>query len=161
MALAKNGLEAIEVISHSKPDLILLDLNMPVLTGDQFLDQLSKEDKKEIPVLLYSILKSEAIFISSLKKSEGFIQKPLQIEEFVTKTSIYLSWNYISSTNITMKPKRVAKSLSFSPSEEKKAKVLIVDDCQDNHEILKYYFCLLYTSPSPRDQRGSRMPSSA
>ena len=25
----------------------------------------------------------------------------------------------------------------------------------------KYNFCLLYTSPSPRDQRGSRMPSSA
>ena len=24
-----------------------------------------------------------------------------------------------------------------------------------------YYACLLYTSPSPRDQRGSRMPSSA
>ena len=24
-----------------------------------------------------------------------------------------------------------------------------------------YYTCLLYTSPSPRDQRGSRMPSSA
>ena len=23
------------------------------------------------------------------------------------------------------------------------------------------YICLLYTSPSPRDQRGSRMPSSA
>ena len=26
---------------------------------------------------------------------------------------------------------------------------------------LKAYSCLLYTSPSPRDQRGSRMPSSA
>ena len=25
----------------------------------------------------------------------------------------------------------------------------------------KNYSCLLYTSPSPRDQRGSRMPSSA
>ena len=25
----------------------------------------------------------------------------------------------------------------------------------------EYYVCLLYTSPSPRDQRGSRMPSSA
>ena len=25
----------------------------------------------------------------------------------------------------------------------------------------KSYLCLLYTSPSPRDQRGSRMPSSA
>ena len=27
--------------------------------------------------------------------------------------------------------------------------------------VLLAYFCLLYTSPSPRDQRGSRMPSSA
>ena len=28
-------------------------------------------------------------------------------------------------------------------------------------QIKKAYSCLLYTSPSPRDQRGSRMPSSA
>ena len=28
-------------------------------------------------------------------------------------------------------------------------------------ENLGYKSCLLYTSPSPRDQRGSRMPSSA
>ena len=27
--------------------------------------------------------------------------------------------------------------------------------------VAEYYNCLLYTSPSPRDQRGSRMPSSA
>ena len=30
-----------------------------------------------------------------------------------------------------------------------------------NKNIAKKYACLLYTSPSPRDQRGSRMPSSA
>ena len=31
------------------------------------------------------------------------------------------------------------------------------------HEVFDFLprFCLLYTSPSPRDQRGSRMPSSA
>ena len=28
-------------------------------------------------------------------------------------------------------------------------------------KIHQYKYCLLYTSPSPRDQRGSRMPSSA
>ena len=28
-------------------------------------------------------------------------------------------------------------------------------------DMLVTYTCLLYTSPSPRDQRGSRMPSSA
>ena len=29
------------------------------------------------------------------------------------------------------------------------------------HQRSSIYICLLYTSPSPRDQRGSRMPSSA
>ena len=28
-------------------------------------------------------------------------------------------------------------------------------------KLAQFYVCLLYTSPSPRDQRGSRMPSSA
>ena len=32
---------------------------------------------------------------------------------------------------------------------------------EDLVEDTWYYICLLYTSPSPRDQRGSRMPSSA
>ena len=30
-----------------------------------------------------------------------------------------------------------------------------------HRQSFAYYSCLLYTSPSPRDQRGSRMPSSA
>ena len=30
-----------------------------------------------------------------------------------------------------------------------------------NSNLKIYRYCLLYTSPSPRDQRGSRMPSSA
>ena len=33
---------------------------------------------------------------------------------------------------------------------------ILVDSCVGNDKT-----CLLYTSPSPRDQRGSRMPSSA
>ena len=37
-----------------------------------------------------------------------------------------------------------------------------VDDQQVNLDRFNLFFpCLLYTSPSPRDQRGSRMPSSA
>ena len=32
---------------------------------------------------------------------------------------------------------------------------------EDRRHIVDQDICLLYTSPSPRDQRGSRMPSSA
>ena len=33
--------------------------------------------------------------------------------------------------------------------------------CDNFHSFIWQCICLLYTSPSPRDQRGSRMPSSA
>ena len=34
-------------------------------------------------------------------------------------------------------------------------------DCGDPVQVAQLYDCLLYTSPSPRDKRQSRMPSSA
>ena len=39
----------------------------------------------------------------------------------------------------------------------------LVDEQEEvfRHVLGSVYICLLYTSPSPRDQRGSRMPSSA
>ena len=36
-----------------------------------------------------------------------------------------------------------------------------IDQLDDGEEKEEMKRCLLYTSPSPRDQRGSRMPSSA
>ena len=43
-------------------------------------------------------------------------------------------------------------------TEEYDNLIIILDN---NHQIDALYNCLLYTSPSPRDKRQSRMPSSA
>ena len=43
----------------------------------------------------------------------------------------------------------------------KAAKDKALEILNDGYEAPRYRDCLLYTSPSPRDQRGSRMPSSA
>ena len=46
--------------------------------------------------------------------------------------------------------------------EDSKALISQLDDGKISFgEKIQNYCCLLYTSPSPRDQRGSRMPSSA
>ena len=47
--------------------------------------------------------------------------------------------------------------LRFAPNKDL-ARQLVFSAITPEH---KYWSCLLYTSPSPRDQRGSRMPSSA
>ena len=59
---------------------------------------------------------------------------------------------------------KIASSLLVDREKGLKAEWLqsLADDVagliESGHEVL---ICLLYTSPSPRDQRGSRMPSSA
>ena len=53
-------------------------------------------------------------------------------------------------------------SLLFTESNWNAAQTVTVRGVSDNlSDGDQSYTCLLYTSPSPRDQRGSRMPSSA
>lgn len=50
---ARNGREALEVLEHTRPDLILLDLNMPEMDGFAALDELrARESTRNIPVII-------------------------------------------------------------------------------------------------------------
>lgn len=50
---ARNGREALQVLEHTRPDLILLDLMMPVMDGFEVLDHLrAREDLRDIPVII-------------------------------------------------------------------------------------------------------------
>ena len=53
--------------------------------------------------------------------------------------------------------------LSDLSSIQTEGEIIIVDCGSEDKtvDIANIYGCLLYTSPSPRDQSGSRMPSSA
>jgi len=61
-----NGLEAIEEIkdkiSHGfrLPDLILLDINMPIMDGWQFLEEFRKTKKEEGQTIIYLVSSSDS-----------------------------------------------------------------------------------------------------
>src|SRR3990172_540301 len=74
---AVNGQEAVERTVASKPDLVLMDVRMPKMTGDEACKQLkSMDETKHIPV----------IFLSA-KGQESEIQKGLDVgaEEYILK----------------------------------------------------------------------------
>jgi DNA-binding response OmpR family regulator len=51
--VAQNGEEGLKMIDEEKPDLILLDIIMPVMGGVEMLEELRKKNKvKKIPVIL-------------------------------------------------------------------------------------------------------------
>jgi DNA-binding response OmpR family regulator len=52
-----NGEEGWEIIITQKPDLVLLDLGLPVLDGFQVLEKIRRsEQTKNIPVIIFSVL---------------------------------------------------------------------------------------------------------
>ncbi len=125
---ASNIEEAFLCVQKKTPDLIMLDLNMPGGSGEIFLDRLHTFPLlSKIPVFIYSVLKSDVTYSKCIKKAHGFFQKPLAPAEFVSKTALLLNWQY---TNFHLGTKQ---------QDTENAKVLLVDNCIDNHEILKYF----------------------
>ncbi len=85
---AENGAEAMKVLEANKsdlPDIILLDLFMPVMNGREFLDAVdanSNVDFKKIPVVL--ITASEQSAREDLdKRTTAVIRKPLDLKIFL------------------------------------------------------------------------------
>lgn len=53
VTIAQNGEEGLKLIGESAPDLILLDIIMPVMGGIEMLEELKKKEEwKKIPVIL-------------------------------------------------------------------------------------------------------------
>jgi CheY-like chemotaxis protein len=76
------ALQALEQ-SEVAPDLIFLDLNMPVMTGQQFLTEMTKKNPdKQIPVVVLSTSSNPAI-IDEAKAlgARSFITKPNDFRE--------------------------------------------------------------------------------
>ena len=54
VGIARNGKEAVELVAKEKPDLLTLDINMPVMDGLQALQVIMKDCP--VPVLMFSSL---------------------------------------------------------------------------------------------------------
>ena len=87
---AENGAEGVALAEQHKPDLILLDLIMPVMTGLQALSKIRGENDygKTVPIVILTNLDpNEKIMdeISHHQPSSYIIKSDMKIEEVVHK----------------------------------------------------------------------------
>jgi len=85
---AGNGAEALVVLQQGKVDLVLCDINMPVMDGLEFVKQLSGvENAKGVPVVMITTEGSEDHVVQALSAGAcGYIRKPFtpdQVKEHV------------------------------------------------------------------------------
>lgn len=77
VAVAENGQEGLEVCEDKKPDLILLDLMMPIMNGDEMLEKLRQSDwgAKIRVIILTNISRDEAPHKLRLLNIDRYIVK--------------------------------------------------------------------------------------
>jgi len=83
--LARNGVEAFKKLKENPDvDLILLDINMPLMDGITFLEHLRKEPPplRDIPVVVISTEgEEESVKTAMMKGANAYIKKPFKQKE--------------------------------------------------------------------------------
>jgi len=89
---ATNGKEAISAVKEIKPDLILLDLIMPVMDGFEVCEKIkSDRELSKIPIVLVSAYTSDInVERGEHCGAEQFIKKPFKIKDIANLVEKYL-----------------------------------------------------------------------
>lgn len=83
---ALNGKEAMAVLEKETPDLIILDLIMPVMDGEEFYVWLRAQEKwHRIPVIIASVNEKIPHRITDLGGIAGTLKKPFEIDSLIEK----------------------------------------------------------------------------
>jgi len=90
---AGNGAEGLAALQKGSPDLILSDINMPVMDGLEFLRTLATvENAKGVPVVMITTEGSEARVVEALSSgAKGYLRKPFTAEQVKERVSPLLA----------------------------------------------------------------------
>jgi two-component system, chemotaxis family, chemotaxis protein CheY len=80
---ASNGIEAIELYTKLKPDVVLMDITMPRMDGIQALSKIMELDKNA-KVIMCSALGQQKLIVQAIKLgAKDFIVKPFKPERII------------------------------------------------------------------------------
>ena len=93
ISVAKNGKEALDFlfkrgtfINAEKPDLILLDINIPIFNGHEVLKQIKADSQlKKIPVIMLTTSSNKKDLDDAYgNHCNSYVKKPLEMSEFLS-----------------------------------------------------------------------------
>lgn len=84
---AENGVEGLALASSEKPDLIILDITMPVMTGIEMLGKLAADSElKEIPVIMLTAESGKDNVMQIVKLGvKDYIVKPFRGDQLIER----------------------------------------------------------------------------
>ncbi len=101
--LANNGAQALTLLDHEPVSLILTDLRMPEMTGDELLEKI-REKNYHIPVIIMTAYGTIENAVRSMKMGAfDYILKPLNIENLSLTIERALNYSNLLNENVRLK----------------------------------------------------------
>lgn len=108
---AGNGEECLKVIDNLRPDVVLLDINMPLMNGLRMLEVLRNSNNKNQKVLILTIHNEVEYLMKAVDIGvEGYVLK--DAESAILKKAIYKVYsgeNYIDFTMVPLLNEKIAQ----------------------------------------------------
>jgi two-component system cell cycle response regulator len=144
---AYNGEEGLEIFKNNHIDIVISDIQMPIMNGIEMAKEIKKINE-EIPIIFMTAFDESKYLKEAIEIGvEAYILKPIDKEILIKKLN-KIGDNLVLQQNLKNYMEIMRIIFDYEPN------VLFLLDGE-------YNVCLLYTSPSPRDRQKSRMPSSA
>jgi CheY-like chemotaxis protein len=84
-----SAMKGLKILDETNPDIILLDMCMPMMTGIDFLQELQHQNK-HIPVIVISVLDDQAYIKQAFTYGASeYLIKPVEIDELIRRISRY------------------------------------------------------------------------
>jgi PAS domain S-box-containing protein len=97
---AENGQQVIDLAYLHHPDLILLDIRMPIMDGKETAKLLKQDDKtKNIPIVIITASSQINEKNELLQIAQGFLSKPFNCKELFTELRKNLQIDYADNSN--------------------------------------------------------------
>jgi CheY-like chemotaxis protein len=114
---ARDGLQALEIISREAPDLILLDVMMPKMSGFEVCRRIKNDPKtSDIPVIMVTALNEFGDIERAIDSgTDDFLSKPVNKLELLTRIKTMLKLKHLSD--------KLERTLAYLSEIEKQAQM--------------------------------------
>ncbi len=113
---AGDGREALSLISKEKPDIVLLDVNMPVMGGVEMVEVLQENDKPRILMLTIS-KHDEDLFGAIAAGADGYLLKDAEPDELRRAINLVADGKSVLSPEVTSRVLKVVSSSQGIPPD--------------------------------------------
>ncbi|MHC4154753.1 MAG: response regulator [Planctomycetota bacterium] len=112
---AYDGLEAMEIVAKSPPDLILLDVMMPKMSGFEVCKRLKNDPKtSDIPIIMVTALNEYGDIERAIDVgTDDFLSKPINKLELLTRVKTMLKLKHLTD--------KLERTLAYLSEMEKQA----------------------------------------